>query len=156
MTAVCGQPSAIQATPRNQEQNKQIHVLLSKLQIPSDIKKDIVHEVTQGRVISTKDLTYQEADAMIKFLQRFTRGRILVHSKADDAQKMRRKILSICHDIGWEDDKGAVDKTRLENWLLKYGYMHKTLMDYTLEELPALLTQFEKIQKAEYSKWKRK
>ncbi len=157
MTAVVRDlPSAPAAPPRNKEQNKQIHSLLSKLRIDLDTKKDMVYQITEGRVMSTSQMTYAEADMMIRFLKQLSGEATTYPSKKDDAQKMRRKIFSICHDIGWEDDKGAVDKKRLEDWLLKYGYLHKVLMDYTLQELPALLTQFENIQKSEYKKWKRK
>jgi hypothetical protein len=92
---------------------------------------------------------------MITHLRQLS-GEIPVRHKADDAQRMRRKIFSICHDIGWETETGEVDKVRLQNWLLKYGYLHKPITEYTVTELPALLTQFENIQKSEYRKWKRR
>ena len=64
--------------------------------------------------------------------------------------RMRKRILSICYSIGWtrfniEKRRHEVDMERLEAWLLKYGYLHKPLNDYTYMELPELVTQAERV-----------
>jgi hypothetical protein len=63
-------------------------------------------------------------------------------------QKMRRRILSLCHTLGWNvwdhhSQKHVVDWERLNSWMLKYGYLHKPLNRYSYFELGKLVTQFE-------------
>jgi hypothetical protein len=67
------------------------------------------------------------------------------------SNNMRRRILSICYSIGWtqfDDDKKkmVVNMDKLNAWLLKYGYLHKPLNKYSRQELPLLVTQFEKLE----------
>ena len=38
--------------------------------------------------------------------------------------------------------KECVDYKRLDDWMKKYGYLHKSLNDYTEQELPTLVLQF--------------
>jgi hypothetical protein len=45
--------------------------------------------------------------------------------------------------LGWEDDNGKIDYGHFNAWLEKYGYLHKSLMEYTELELPELVTQLE-------------
>jgi len=46
-----------------------------------------------------------------------------------------------------EGAKRKLDMRRVNNWCLKYGYLHKLLDEYTYEELPKLVTQFEEVYK---------
>ena len=123
-------------------QIKKIHVLL-----PEHIKSDpaekaaFVAQFTGDPTrTSTKQLTRSQADAMINYLD-------------ESSDRMRKKILSICHDIGWETDEGKIDWDRLNAWLKKYGHKHKSNLNYySKKELTVLVTQFEKLQQSEYEK----
>ena len=55
---------------------------------------------------------------------------------------MRRKILSLCYELGWTCGNN-VDFLKLNQWLIKYSYLHKPLNYYTPDELPKLITQFQ-------------
>jgi hypothetical protein len=130
-----------------------MYFLLDQLGIRS-MKNDLVLDASEKRTESVRELTKLEMDALIKHLEQ----------KLHDAQKsagphkqsyakmdkMRKRIFSICYTIGWttiDPDKNTVivDQERLNAWLLKYGYLHKDLMDYTYLELPTLVTQFERL-----------
>ena len=59
----------------------------------------------------------------------------------------RRKILSLCHEIGWTyptyGGKMVINFEGLDKWMVHYSYLHKPLNYYTPAELPQLVTQFE-------------
>lgn len=129
---------------RSLPQNRKLHMLLGKLKLDPEVKQDIIYKATLGRTTSSKDLYQSEADILINELNRML--------NADPAQRMRRKIFSICHELGWRlPASQKVDVQRLNNWLMKYGYLHKPLMAYTYQELPALVSQLEEILKKSYN-----
>ncbi|WP_145859076.1 hypothetical protein [Pedobacter suwonensis] len=59
---------------------------------------------------------------------------------------MQRKILSMAHEKGWKLPGGKINMAKVNGWCMKYGVpVHKPFNDYTVAELPALVTQFEKM-----------
>lgn len=129
---------------RTLEQNTRLHKLVAMLKIDADHKAELVDTVSQGRVSSSKDLSMQECELLIRHLQQ------IVNEGDPAPSRMRRKIMSMCHVLGWTDSQGKVDYKRLSGWLNKYGYLHKPLNDYSIKELPALVTQFEKLLTTKY------
>jgi len=138
---------------RTLQQNKQLHALISKLGIDKDTKAEMVHQYTRGRTCSSAGMTINECDILINFFSKQVEGYTPGgHTLDSNANKMRRKILSICHDMLWENPDGSVDWKALEAWLLKYGYLHKYLNDYSEAELPTLVTQFERLKTSFYAR----
>lgn len=117
-------------------------------------RHDLVCSFTDGRSENSSDLTDMEADQMIRHLEAIIKDGKISHVGVDRrGQQMRRRILSLCYNIGWtewdyDDEKPVVDFERLDNWMLKYGHLHKKLNEYTYEELPTLVTQFENMAKS--------
>ena len=122
-------------------------------------KEDIVSEVSKGRTTSVAALLFAEADSLIKGLKKETTFKKEVN-KADPCHKMRGKILSHAHELGWhkKDAKGnlirdpATNKTKIDfervnEWCIKYGYLKKKLDKYTYDELPKLVWQFKEAYK---------
>lgn len=130
---------------RTKEQSVRLHTILGKLQIDAEGKADLVFAITKGREKSTTGLTQLECIALINDLQEKLPKN---ESKAD---KMRKKILSTCHEMRWTID-GKVDFERLDHYLKKYGYKHKELNEYTEQELPMLVTQFDNLLISFYAK----
>jgi len=134
---------------RSMWQNKQLHALLSKLKIDADTKKDLVLQFTNNREESTKELMVDECQNLINYLNAAQHGSTTLKKSGgkvvDVCDKMRKKILSICHDLQWELPNGKIDWKHLNDYLNKYGYLHKPLNDYTEKELPTLVTQFENL-----------
>jgi hypothetical protein len=88
-------------------------------------------------------LSRSQAERLVKELQ--------AKITDDHANKQRRKMFSIAHELGWHlPGTMAVDRQRLEAWVLKYGYLHKPLMSYLLAELPTLVSQLESVLKSKY------
>jgi hypothetical protein len=119
-----------------------IHKLLATAKLMEQ-KDNIIAGFVQGRTIeSTKALYYNEANEIINFL----RAKVNQPVKFDPRDKMRKKVISCCMECGWQKN-GKADMPKVYTWVLKYGYMHKPLNDYTLEELPLLVTQAEEMKR---------
>lgn len=125
----------------NTGQLKAIHTILGKMGFDGDkeYKQNLVIEFSNGRATSSKDLYYREAEMLIEHLNKAT-GKTEDDIKAD---RMRKKIIGIARSKGWELD-GKADIQRIDGWCRKYGTGHKGFNEYTVKELPALVTQFEK------------
>lgn len=141
---------------RNTQQNKTLHGLINKLGISQDMKQEMVFECSHGRTKSSADLSMEECQSLINHLKTIG-GQVVqvVHMKPKlentPENRMRRKILSICHEMAWKKD-GKLDWERINGFLLKSGYKHKALGKYTAQELPILVTQFEQLLKDYYGK----
>lgn len=121
------------------------------------MKNDLVMDASQGRTESVRELLGAEMDQLILHLEEKIReAKNDASPKTRNIQRMdrmRKRIFSICYTIGWttidpEKNRHIVDQNRLNGWLIKYGYLHKELNDYTYLELPTLITQFERLLKS--------
>lgn len=99
-------------------------------------KAELVSSFTDGRAESSRDMTEEEAQALIKFIQ--SGGK-----QGDSADRMRKKILSYCHQMLWYTEQGKLNYKAIDEYCIKYGHKHKPLNDYTEKELPVLVSQFE-------------
>lgn len=62
-------------------------------------------------------------------------------------EKYRKSIMSMCHQMNWtffsdRYKRICVDYNRLNDWMLKYSYLHKPLKEYKTKEMPKLFVQF--------------
>lgn len=131
---------------RTINQNKRLHALLGQLGIDQEGKEDLVFNATGERTFRSSELLVHECNHLIRSLELRLKGhKFPVWGPDDSAQKQRRKLFSLAHEIRWIDNKGKVDRDRLYSWVEKYGYLHKPLMKYTDTELPLLVTQFEQV-----------
>ena len=123
--------------PRTPEQNTRFYALIAALGIDADQKRDLVYNASKGRITSSAKLDYTEMAELIEHLQS------LVNSSPEQqkASKMRKKIMSIFHELNWETKGGQLDYGRINGWMTKSSYLHKFLNDYTVQELPRLVTQ---------------
>ncbi|NNV54546.1 hypothetical protein [Limnovirga soli] len=118
---------------------KQLNTLVSKRGISKDDKAVMVQGFSDGRCSSSKELLQAEALEMIKHLQ-------TLQPNAAAAAKMRNKVIYYAHEMNWRID-GKIDMPRLDNWCVKYSYLHKKLDYYEYKELPRLITQIEFVYK---------
>lgn len=126
-------------------QIKAIYALLGQYHL-RDEKENIVSAFTGGRTHSVRAMKPNEATALIGHLKSMDG-----EEKSND--KMRNKILSMCHDMNWTiPGTGKVDMAHLNNWCMASGYLKKKLDSYTHSELPALVTQFEHVYKHHLTK----
>lgn len=124
--------------------NKQLHALLNQAGLSSQ-KTALVLSFSNGRSESSKDLTNFETRQLIAYLQG------LPNAEQEAANRMRRKMLSYCHEMHWTVTnvygKKIADVQRLDGWCEKFGYLHKKLNAYSHAELPKLVSQFERVYK---------
>jgi len=113
-------------------------------------KESIVRGFTGGRTVSISNMADDEFTAFVRHLETLV-------PNAEAANKMRRKIISMAHDLGWHkrdakgnlilrDGKPVADMVRIDAWCINQG--GKKLNGYTYEELPNIVTGFEKMQKS--------
>lgn len=119
-------------------------------------RDEVYWEVT-GNKYSTKDLTNEEADRVIKYLDDLYRSQHGpdIH-KVDKADRMRKKILSMCHEMGMRLPSGKIDMVQVNKMVAARGHMKKAgkteLNQYTEAELPALIVQFQRIRSSYFRK----
>lgn len=155
---------------RTNSQNKRLHYWLGVLNVSAENKAEMVYAHTNGRENRSCAMRPDECEEMIKSLKRMANGlnagsyRGKHHPPAssglqppppkeeDKGNRMRRKVISIGHELGWKLENGKIDMKRVNEFCLKRGHGHKLLNDYEVKELPKLITQFEQLLKTEYAK----
>ncbi|QNK63963.1 hypothetical protein H7F33_05580 [Pedobacter sp. PAMC26386] len=128
---------AIKFTPSTKKQNAMIGYLIGRMRIDEETKEELIYTYSEGRTLRISELYINEAVQVIKML---TGG---MNMPETPANKMRRKILSMAHELRWEQPNGKINIERVNNWCIQYGYGNKALDQYSTSELPHLVTQFE-------------
>lgn len=132
-----------------------IHTLLpATVKADKELKAALIAQYTGSNdKTSTRDLSYSQAYELIRDLQN-SKDSSPIYLRSD---KMRKKIISMAHDLGWQyyseaKQKLCADMNAINAWCTKYGYLHKNLDDYSYTELPGLVSQFERMYKDKLSK----
>ena len=117
------------------KQIKFVRGLLSKAGL-MDEKEEIVWNLTDGRTTHLTEMTYQETQEIIKMLK---------GQEADTRQNCLNKIFSQMHEMEWEHSNGKVDMSKLDEWCVKYTPFHVPLDDIDDDNIPLLVTLFDKV-----------
>ena len=128
-------------------QMRHLNALLTQLGMQEE-KPALVREYTSGRATSSKELTMAEAKSLIQHLEKVA-GPPAVSAAVDRSERanqMRRRILSVCHQLRWEKPGTTeVDMARVNAFCRTRGYLKKELNEYTYQELPKLVSQFDQL-----------
>lgn len=139
--------------------NSQQIIIIHSL-LPDAVKKDkemkaqLISQYTgRNDKTSTRDLSYFQAKELIQKLQA-AKNKTSINERAD---KMRKKIISMAHDLGWQifcdkKQKLIADMKAINTWCVNYGLYHKKLETHSYTELPQLVSQFETMYKERMSK----
>jgi hypothetical protein len=119
----------------------QIFATMKKIGLDPEERTHLAYQVSSGRTQSFRELDGHELEQIAQTLNARTKRAITPDSPA---QRMRRKLISMAHEIGWQLPGGKADMPRINQWCEKYGHGHKQLNSYTAKELPTLITQFER------------
>lgn len=131
-----------------------IHALLRKHDL-TDNKKDIIEQISGGRVSSTSHLYFDEAMAWINAMNKAW------PAEPEKQKRMINYIFAMAHEMGWIKEVTVVTAKGMEKkkdykdvhaWIETKGYLKKPLRQYTYEELPKLVTQFRNV----YFSWIKK
>lgn len=125
-------------------QNRRLHRLLNDAGIVGDDKRALVLAFTETRTGSSRELLMGEAQQLIRHLEeRLGLAATAPTPEQEEASdKMRRKILSLAHEMRWELPGGKVDMDRVNGWCQARGFGKKALNAYTHDELTKLVSQF--------------
>lgn len=127
--------------PVSPKQIRLIATLLRKADM-YDSKASAALMYSRNRTESLRKLTCTEADILIRDLIELS-----PQPDREKVTRMRKKIIAQCREMRWDKD-GKTDYERLNNFCLKYGYLHKPMNDYSEKELPRLVSQFEEVYKS--------
>jgi hypothetical protein len=117
-----------------------IQWLFKKHRIDVETKQAMIKEFSNHRTTSTKELTLAEANLLISKLS-------ANNATAEGIKKKRSKVLYIAVALGLGNDKGEVDWSKFNSFMLNTSLHRKPLKEYTSEELDQLITQLQQIQK---------
>ncbi|QTE37208.1 hypothetical protein J3L18_29575 [Mucilaginibacter gossypii] len=93
------------------EQIKKARTLIAKAGLTEENKKDLVYSFSNGATESLTAMGYEDAQALFTHLEQ------LVGQPPSEADKMKRKILSLAHEMHWElPGTTKVDMARVDNW----------------------------------------
>ncbi len=128
---------------------KQYFVIEKKLKkIGSNMTRaEYIESFTEGKKNSLKNLTPREYNEFIQHLNRLINNQPKSDWKNSPSNKMRRKIISLFKKMNYTKPDDKADMEAIENWCIKYGYLHKNLNKYDSQELPKLITQVEQVYK---------
>lgn len=123
---------------------KRMMALLTKTKLQGR-RHAICWDYSKGRTESSKDLTNAE---MLNIIHDLEKG----FKELDRCDFMRKKIISMAHEMGWSlipnpspKEKGAhgkrkIDMARIDEWCLKYT--GKKLNSHNYTELVKVVSQF--------------
>lgn len=140
---------------RTTKQNRLMWALAKKINLDKDQIEEMVYTISKERTKSSRQLNAYEFQSLTNHLEAIGKGMAPAPEKKpeDKADKMRKKCLSICYDLGWTK-AGKLDYPKIHEWIEKFGYLHKKFNAYTEAELPKLVTQFETLLRKDYAKAK--
>ncbi|MFL5811497.1 MAG: hypothetical protein ACJ749_18375 [Flavisolibacter sp.] len=134
-----------------------IQTIISNKGLRED-KNAIVSNASNNRTCHVSELYFDEAANLINFLN----GKKPEGNALDGAQKMRKYITAMAHEMGWITKNNVATKdgdivemndySNLHTWIEKYGYKHKPFFKYTPKELPTLVSQMEAVHKSRLKK----
>ncbi|MBN9293766.1 MAG: hypothetical protein J0G96_07295 [Flavobacteriia bacterium] len=114
-------------------------------------RTEVIQQFTDGRKSGLRELSSAEYSALIIWLNKsFTSAGARASGKqhaVDQLTKQRRKIIALLCKIGYVKNDKA-DMPRIYSWVLSHGYLHKPFNQYSLNEIPRLVTQAEKFYKS--------
>jgi len=122
------------------KQVKMVRILIGKAKLEKQ-KEDLVWSFSDERTIHLSELTQAETESIVAYLRNLT------GQTANPSDKMRRKILSIAHELQWELIDGRVNMERLNSWLIKSTPQKKPLDELSYQELAQVVSQIEIVYK---------
>ena len=122
------------------DQIKYVRGLLNRAGL-TEYKEEIVLSFTDGRTEHLTGMNYQETQDIIAHFKG-----ILNIPQDTPAEKQRRKILSLAHEMKWHlPGTRKVDMERVNHWLLTRTAFKKPLNDLLYTELPVVVTAFNNV-----------
>lgn len=114
-----------------------IKALFRKLGIDQEQQATMISGFSHARTTHCTEISQPEANRIIRHL----RG---LDPDEKGAERMRRKLIAMAHEIKWEKPgTGQADMERVDGWCRKFSSLKKSLNRHTYKQLPGLLSQFQ-------------
>lgn len=113
-----------------------ISVLMKKNGFSPESVAQMCQEVSFGDTDRPEELNTHKCSKLIEMLN---------FRNPSVPDKMRKRILSMAHELGWRTPDHKVDVARVDRWCRDYGYLKKGFNDHARFELPKLVSQFEQM-----------
>ena len=131
-------------------QKQQIHRLKRQQGWDEDTYRNLIHQFSNGRTNSSKELTKKEATELIrKFLGRGTEPRYSWQERLAVVRAIYAVSLEISFiNKGFDSNKPEdieMNKAKINQFILSHGVVKKPIVKQTYEELQKTLKQFKKI-----------
>jgi hypothetical protein len=120
---------------RTQKQNKILHMLISKIGMPEDAKREMIISFTNGRTANSSEMNYHECQSMINTIKSIFQ---------DEADKKRKKVISNLLQAGFTTPEGKADMHRINAWCRNQAFK-KDLNGHSMLELSKLIYAAEKV-----------
>ncbi|MDW8420126.1 MAG: hypothetical protein RML37_12015 [Chitinophagales bacterium] len=138
--------------------NRLLHALLHKHGCMAH-KAELVYGFTEGRTEHSSEMYEQEAQQLIGWLRSHFNDPAAPPQR-DAADRMRKKVMAICHTMGWyqRDAEGnlvlrngqpVLDWQRIDAFCTQRTQPKKPLRELTASELPSVITSFERLLKSD-------
>jgi len=129
----------------SKDQIKAIYAMIARHKLD---KEDVIWRATEGRTSHVSDLTWYEAKDILQAFQFKPGPDDTDRAKWHKANVMRRKIISCCYTMNMTKYAGKIDMDKVNDLIKNKGYLKNKgkvlLNDYTVDELPILVTQIDK------------
>lgn len=143
----------IDSRPIQPNTNRLLHKLLTERGI-MEHKAELVSGFTEGRTEHSSEMLECEARALVAFLRQQANDKPA--PPRDAADRMRKKVLAICHTLGWyvrsadgnlvlRNGKPQLDWQRIDGFCRERTKFKKPLQQLTAAELPSVITSFERL-----------
>lgn len=109
--------------------------MINKAGIAEENKEQMVLSFTDQRTFSLREMDYYETQMLFKNLEE------LLGYPENAADKMKRKILSLAHEMKWHvDGSRRINMARVDNWCI--GKFKAALDDLNYFDLMKAVTAF--------------
>lgn len=136
---------------RTQQQNKQLHSLLTSAGIDSDTKAEMVYRFTNGRTEHTSEMSSAECKELIKaLLQSQSRSEQRKQRFENDLeQRSRRVIFRLMYDCGFIDNRmNNTEKLSIINdWIKRKTNLSGHLNSLSYSELGSVVNQLQAVRR---------
>lgn len=127
----------------NPQLNKRLHFLINDLEMDQTAKSERVAYWTNGRTMSSKEMTDGQAESMIGDLTSIHRER---------TKKLRAKCVKCLNDLGYTNGLGNMDWSRINSYIENIGTRNpkrQALNHMSCKTLRAVAVQLNQRLKAE-------
>lgn len=132
---------------RTIQQNKQLHTLLSKLNIDKETKAILIHQYTEQRTVNSSEMDVYECQNLINHLRKMLNQNYITAPKLERSNndelldKQRKRLIAKFREMGFDTEDNKADMKRINETIFKHW--HKGINQFNKEELNKIIAVVE-------------